>query len=297
MSVRAFLARLACALLAAAALAGAAPAAEMTDAVGRRVTVPAKPRRVVSLAPNITEMLFALGAGEQVAGVTDYCDYPPEAAGLPRVGGFVNPSLETVLALRPDLVIATADGNRPADVLQLERLGLPVFVIDTRSMSEVLAAVRTIGTLVGRESEAADLAAALAAGHSRVLEAAASGPAPRAVFLVGWSPMVAAGPGTFIDSLMKDAGATNALAGSPVRYPLLGLESLLALDPDVIIVNAADARGDISWPPGWERLRAARTGAVRRLEDDRVLRPGPRIVEGLELMVEMLRSTEGGSGP
>jgi iron complex transport system substrate-binding protein len=133
------------ALILPAALLGqqAAPAeaATVRDAVGRTVAVPDAPQRIVSLAPNITEMLYALGLGDRVAGVTQYCDWPPEVAAVPRIGGVINPSLEAIVALGADLVFATADGNRPADVERLAGLGVAVYTIDTRSIADVFASL------------------------------------------------------------------------------------------------------------------------------------------------------------
>src|SRR5512137_2743450 len=142
--------RAACALSALLALSAPAGAAMVRDAVGRAVDVPAEARRIVSLAPNITEMLFALGLGERVAGVTQYCDWPPEVATKTRVGGVINPSLEAIVALGADLVFATADGNRPADVERLAALGVAVYTIDTRSIADVFASLATLGDLTGR---------------------------------------------------------------------------------------------------------------------------------------------------
>jgi iron complex transport system substrate-binding protein len=268
-----------------------AAAAELSDAVGRRVRVPAAVNRIVSLAPGVTEMLFAVGAGDRVVGVTDWCDFPPEAAGREKVGGLVNPSLERIASLRPDLVVATADGNRAADVLLLERMNIAVWVIDTRSLEDVWRSMLEIGRLTGREAAAVPLVdesrARVAALTLRVMGL----PRPTVLFLVGLEPPVAAGPGTFIDDLIAAAGGRNVMAESPVRYPLVGAEALLALDPDAVVVDSVEGAGDessLARRPYLARLRAVRQGRVHRLRSDAVLRPGPRAVDGLEALIEIL---------
>ncbi len=276
--------------LAAALPASAAAGREFTDRVGRKVNVAEHPRRIVSLAPNITEILFAVGAGGQVAGVTDFDDYPPEAASRAKVGGFVNPSLEVIVSLKPDLVIGTADGNRPSDIIQLDRLGLAVYVIDTRTIDDIHAAIREIGDLTGRDAEARDLVAALMARRAELASLTEGLPRPRVLFLIGQNPLVGVGPGTFLNHLLEQAGAVNALNSTGVKYPLLSVESLLAADPDMIVLDLMGGEGPAALAdlPGWSRLRAAREGKVTILRDDTLLRPGPRIMQGLEVLMTLI---------
>ncbi len=264
----------------------------VTDDLGREVTLAAPARRIVSLAPNITEILFAIGAGAQVVGVTDHCDHPPAARRIARVGGFINPSLERVVALSPDLVLATADGNRAADVERLTSLGVTVHVIDTRRLDDVLRAIGEIARLAGRDREAGRIVASLAKRRRAVSNRRGRG-RPSVLLLVGVHPLVGVGPGTFLDDLLSEAGGRNALAASPVRYPLLSPEGLLAAAPEVIVVNAMEAgdAADLAQSiPGWSDLGAVRSGRVHLLGDDTLLRPGPRIVDGLERLAAILAS-------
>jgi iron complex transport system substrate-binding protein len=267
----------------------AAAARTVLDALDRQVRVPDRAGAVVSLAPNLTEILYAVGAGGQVAGVTDFCDFPPEAARHPRIGGFVNPSLEMILALRPDLVLATADGNRLDDVRTLERLGLPVFVVDTRSVEGVTRAISSIGDLTGRAAEAAAAVAALRRQLSSP-QGDREGPRARVLFLVGIDPPVGVGPGTILHQLILDAGGENVLSASPVRYPLLGGETIMALDPDLIVLDTAAGEGNALTPgiAGWASLRAVRQGRVHLLRDDSLLRPGPRLGEGFQRLLRIV---------
>lgn len=265
-----------------------ASSGQYKDSVGRNVTVPERPGRIVSMAPNITEILFAVGAGDQVVGVTDFCDYPAEASERTRIGGFVNPSLEVVVSLKPDLVFATADGNRPADVLQMEKAGLDVFVIDTRTIGDIYESIRIIGRMTGHESQAGDLLADMTRRHGDVTAMVRDERNPRVLFLVGQNPMVGVGPGTFIHYLIEEAGGANALGDSTVKYPLLSMENLIAADPDVIVISVMNESTDVGMlakQPGWEQMRASREENIYYLRDDSILRPGPRIIEALELLV------------
>lgn len=277
-----------------------AAAATVRDAVGRTVAVPDAPRRIVSLAPNITEMLYALGLGSRVAGVTQYCDWPPAVAAVPRIGGVINPSLEAIVALGADLVLATADGNRPADVERLAGLGIAVYTIDTRSIADVFASLVTIGDLTGR----GEAARALVAGLERRRAAVAArleGRAPVSVFVaIDRVPLISAGPGTFVGEMLTLAGGRNIAGASPIKYPVYSLEQLLAEDP-AVIVDAADP-GPVpaaellrSWQalPGASGLRALREGRLVSVGQGSFFRPGPRIVDSLERLAAILHLQEG----
>jgi len=293
------------ALLCAAALAAAAPAgaALVRDAVGRSVAVPEAPRRIVSLAPNITEILYAVGAGDLVVGVTDYCEWPPEAARKPHVGGFVNPSIEAVAALDPDLVLATADGNRPEDVERIAGLGIPVYTVDTRSVAEILRTIDTVGELVGRGKPARALVGELAARREAV-RARVAGLPPVPVFVaIDRRPLISAADGTFVGEMIALAGGRNVAGDSPVKYPVVSMERLLAADP-AVIVDATDAdRPDDAaaaarWRelPGAAALTAVRTGRVHAVGDGSFFIPGPRIMDRLEHLARLLHPpAEGGS--
>ena len=289
-------------LLALLAAVGAprADAAMVRDAVGRSVEVPAEPRRIVSLAPNITEMLYALGLGERVAGVTQYCDWPPEVAAKPRIGGVINPSLEAIVALGADLVLATADGNRPADVERLAALGVAVYTIDTRSIADVFASLVTIGDLTGRGAAARDLVAGLERRRAAVA-ARLAGRAPVSVFVaIDRAPLISAGAGTFVGEMVTLAGGRNIAGTSPIKYPVYSLEQLLAEDP-AVIVDAADPgpvpEADLlrSWQalPGAAGLGALRAGRLVSVGQGSFFRPGPRIVDSLERLAAILHPGEG----
>lgn len=291
---------LACGSALAFALALASPAVATTvrDAVGRSVEAPSDPRRIVSLAPNITEMLYALGLGERVAGVTLFCDWPPEVAAKPKIGGVINPSLETILALGADLVFATADGNRSEDVNRLADLGVAVYTIDTRSVADVLSALVAIGELTGRAARAREIVAGLERRREAAV-ARVAGIAPVTVFVaIDRAPLISAGDGTFVGELLTLAGGRNIAGASPIKYPVFSLEALLAEDPEVIL-DAADP-GPVStdelltrWAslPGTAALKALRTRRMISVGQGSFFRPGPRIIDSLERLVEILHPT------
>ena len=276
-------------------------AVTVRDAVGRTVEVPREPRRIVSLAPNITEMLYALGLGERVAGVTLFCDWPPEVAAKPRIGGLINPSLETIVALGADLVLATADGNRPDDVNRLAALGVAVFTIDTRTVGDVLRSLVTVGELAGRAERAREIAAGLER-RQEVVRARVARARPVSVFVaIDRAPLISAGDGTFVGELLTLAGGRNIAGASPIKYPVFSLEQLLADDPEVIL-DAADP-GPVSllelqvrWSslPGAAALRAMRTGRMISVGQGSFFRPGPRIIDSLEQLVEILHPVGAG---
>jgi iron complex transport system substrate-binding protein len=284
-------------LLLAAALSLAAPAlgAPVRDAAGRAVEVGVPAQRILSLAPNITEILFALGLGDRVVGVTDYCDYPPAALAKPRIGGFVNPSIEAIVVQRPDLVVATTDGNRPEDVATLERLGIAVYVVQSHSIADIRAAIEAVGALTGAEARARAVNAELERRLARI-RAAVGGLAPVSVFVaLDRAPLITAGPGTFVDELVTLAGGRNVAAASPIRYPVFSIEQLLAADPRVILdaaevrpIGPAEAAGLWRALPGAAALTAVREGRITEVNMGSFFRPGPRILDTLERMVELL---------
>lgn len=285
--------------LVAALLAGcggrdARPAAGITatDALGRTVTVPKPPERIVSLAPSNTEILFALGLGERTVGVTDYCDYPPEAKAKEKVGGFKDPSVEKVISLRPDLVLATGGIQREV-VDRLDQLGVPVFVLDPHTMDEVLAGIRTVARLAGAAAAGDRVAAGLEARIAAVRDRTGAIPEAErpAVFYEVWpDPLMTAGPGSFAHDMIALAGGRNVAADTAQPYPKFSLEALVAADPAVIVTPFEETARDLAAGrrPGWRGLRAVRDGRIAVVNQDLTSRPGPRLVDGLEAMARAI---------
>lgn len=254
------------------------------------------PQRIVSLSPAITETLFALGAGPQVVGVTRYCDYPPEAQRLPRVGGYLDPNPEAVLQLRPDLVVAApSPGNRRA-VVALRRLDLPVLVVADRSLDDLLASLRVLGDRLGLKARAAALATDLSAGLRRIKARGAARRPLRALLVYGHRPLVVAGPGSYGGELLQLLGLHNVAAGTR-PYPVFSMERVLLAGPEVIFDAAMDAEVDPRrfWRQ-WPEIPAVSAGRVVAVSDQ-VLRPGPRIVAALEELAAGLDAAASASAP
>jgi len=279
-------------LLLAPAAAGAQPAEPLYLGAARPRGVPG---RVISLAPNLTEVIFALGSGERLVGVTRYDDYPPEVARLPRVGGFTDPCLETILALRPELVVCVPNsGNRQA-MEALGRMKVPVLVLPAETLEDVYLAVESLGRVLGREAESRALLGSLRHRVEAVRARTLGAPRPAVLVVYGHKPLIAAGGGTFADALVELAGGRNALADSRVRYPTLPMEEVLRLAPEVILdasmsgsgaeLDPAEARR--AWAR-WKVLPAVKSGRVHLVDSVLWFRPGPRIVQGLEQMARLL---------
>ncbi len=269
--------------------AGLAAGAVWTDALGRRVEVPDRPRRIVSLVPSVTEVLFALGAQDRVAGVTRFCTYPLEARSKPKVGGYADPSLEAIVALGPDLVFASADATKPSLIERLDALSVPVFVVYPRSLDGTVEMLRQVGRVAGVAGAGDRAAAALADTASRVRARVAGRPRPGVLLCIMVRPLVVAGPGTLGDDLIAVAGGRNAVPEGAGRYPTWGPESLLGADPEVIVVSPhpgdpAPRRLFFQWP----ELRAVAAGRVVEIPSDWIHRPGPRLARGLEALARAL---------
>lgn len=253
----------------------------LTDATGARVTIPAQPLRIISLAPSVTEILFALGLDHQVVGVGDADDYPPDRVrSKPRVGGVVI-SVERVVALYPDLVIGMPSLQRE-QLARLRSLRLPVLAVDAASVSETIAQVRMLGRATGRVRAADGLASAL---QRRVQEVR---PAPgRTVYVEVWhEPVLAAATGTLVDDLVGRAGGVNIFRDLRGYVPV-PMEQVLTRNPQVIFL-VYPGRDRLRGRPGWSALAAVQAGRVHELPASLVSRPGPRIAGGLALIARLM---------
>ncbi|MGD0524463.1 MAG: helical backbone metal receptor [Polyangiaceae bacterium] len=247
--------------------------------------------RIVSLGPSTTEALFAIGAGDRVVARSRYCDWPPEATKLPAVGG-MEPDVEAILQLSPDLVVGPSGqwSGRFSETMHAHGIAT-WFPDEIASLAGVDALLLALGDRSGRASEARTLDARIDAREAAIEKATASAPRLRVLLVVGVAPVVVAGPRTFADDLLRHAGATNAVTEG-TAWPVLGFERAVELDPDVIL-DASGAEGGggariTPETPGWSGVRAVREGHVVPLHDERVLRPGPRIAEGLAVLAHAL---------
>jgi iron complex transport system substrate-binding protein len=260
----------------------------------------AAPRRIVSLTPALTEVLFALGIGDRVVGVTEYCTYPPEAATRPKIGGYVNPSVEAVLALKPDLVVVSpGPGNRDA-ALAIERAGVRVSVVPAETLDDSYAAIDAIARACAVESAGRDLVGRLHGKIDAVAARVASLRKVPALFVVQVDPIIAAGRGTLPSQLLELAGGINVVDAP--RYPRLGIESVAAAKPELILQSRMDTAGSdgraeaAAWKR-WPWIPAVAAGRVVVLPDDLALRPGPRIADAVEELAGIVHPEAAPSGP
>jgi len=269
----------------------------LTDALGRRVILKALPQRIVSLAPSNTERLFAIGAWNTVVGVTTVDTYPPEAASVRKVGGFVpkSISIETIVSLQPDLVLAAGELQR-ATIEALERVGITVVALeDPNNFDEVYMAITLTGQMTGHLAEARQVVQAMQARMDRVLRKVATiPPASRvAVFYEVYDqPLMTAGQATIIGQMLEMAGGINVFADLQGRYPQVSAEEVVKRNPTCILGLKGHKTSltptQIRQRPGWDRILAVQRNCIHLLDDDTVARPGPRLAEALEAIAKSL---------
>ena len=241
------------------------------------------PQRIVSLAPSVTESLFALGFGNRIVGVTTYCDYPAEAQKLPKIGGFINPSLEAIAAQRPDLVIGVNDSNHPVKAREMERLGLKVALVSVNSVDDILNSIKSIAYMIGSPEAGEKLVRKIKQQFDEVQKRVASAPRRRTLLAVGLRPLVAVGGRNFLDELITLAGGENISGNAAQPWLNLPDEYVVAKAPQVIIeAGMGSDRGRVA--RNWRDLQsipAVKEHRVYVYPSDKILRPGPRIGEGL----------------
>ena len=251
-----------------------------TDEIGRTVNLKPNPQRIVSLAPSITETLFAIGLDSRIVGVTTYCDYPPEAKTKESIGDTLKPSLEKIIGLKPDLVIVSTASQLEQSVRRLDELGIPVYISNPRDLEGLLNSIERIGEIAGVPDRANELTRQLRSRIEAVRARVASRPQPRVFLILGSEPLITAGRPSFISDLIARAGGRSISAEESMDYPQFSLETAIARQPEVIFLQA----GNADLPARLNETPAARAGRVYRLDDALLLRPGPRIVDGLEEM-------------
>jgi len=268
----------------------------IVDARGQRVTIAQRPTRIISLAPSVTETLFAIGAGDRVIADTTYCDYPPEAKALPKVGGYVDPHTEKIVAMKPDLVLG-AKGNARDVLDHLSQLGMPVVTVAPESLEDVENAIRQIGRVIGEAQAAERLASRCAERRHAVrhrMQALADGARPRTLLLFSPDSLFSAGPGSHLGEMIRLAGGVNVAKNAKTPWPELSLETVVTANPEVIILlsgrgMARSLTPDIalkrfSADRRWREMAAVKTGRVAVLDDDTITLPGPRLIDGLEAL-------------
>ncbi len=261
------------------------------DDLGRRVYLAKPARRVVSLAPSVTEILFALGLDTEVVGVTTFCDFPLQAKAKPKIGSSI-PNLEVILGLKPDLVIGNKDFVRPDIVAKLEQLKIPVFVLAAKTLEDILGHISTIGRMVGHDAEARRLVQALRDRLTELRRRTTSAQRVRVFYVVNSDPLISVGPGSFIHHMIEVAGGDNVVGRAPTPYPKVSVEEILRQDPEVILFPVGIVEGipeaEQQFWRRWTTLSAVARNRLHQINGDLINRPGPRVIDGVELLARLL---------
>ncbi len=259
------------------------------DGIGRQVSIPKHPLRIISLAPNVTETLFLLEAQDRVIGNTTQCSWPEEAKHKPKIGDLLNPNYEVILAARPDLIIASTAGNDRSAVMKLAELGLPVYVAAARSVADIFQTVEEIGLITDCPAQGRRLVVQMEERLEQIRLRIEDLPRIRAFFITWFDPLLTPGRSTFENDVLRLAGVVSITADVPQYYPRYSLEQVLLQDPDAILTieHEGDPLPDFRITPGWRDLRAVREGKVYFLSEF-LQHPSPLFVDGVEDLAQKL---------
>lgn len=264
---------------------------EVTDEAGRRVRVPVRPQRIISLAPNLTEIVYAIGAGNRLVGDTTYCDYPEEAKHVVKVGDTLQPNIERIIALRPELILVSTASQLESFTTQLDEQRIAVFVTDPHDLEGVFRSITSLGDLLGTRERAEKLVEDLRARAQSVEESVRSTKPVKVFYQLSAQPLYTAGRDSFITDLIRRAGGQSVTADVAGAWPRYSDEAALAARPEAIIVPTGDAMNtaaNVEIAVSLKRSPAALEGRVYRINGDLLSRPGPRLVGGLEEMARAL---------
>ena len=261
----------------------------MRDGLGRAVVLRGPPRRIVTLAPNATDTIAALGLGDRLVGVSDFCEPPPEAKEVRRIGGLLTPDLEAIRALKPDLLVGSTSGNDPGLAAQAEALGLPLFILNAENVAQVLDGIADLGAAIGEPARAQALLDDLRARLDAVAKRVAGRPRPRVLYIVWGDPLVVPGAKAFLTDAIRRAGGDSVTDDAPAAHPTYSIEAAIARSPEVILTseyNRADVE-KLRRDAAWQSVPAVASGRVYVVGDE-LVRPGPGVVAGIEEMARRL---------
>jgi iron complex transport system substrate-binding protein len=272
----------------------AAETREVRDDLGRTVRVPLKIERAISLAPSLTEMIFAVGAGDRLVGVTTYCNYPAETAAIEKVGDTQTPNIEKIIALRPQIVFVSTASQLESFMSTLDEQGISVYVTNPKSLDEVFKNLQQLGELLGTSEQARRAVVDLEGRTSIVWNEFSrtqrrSTPAPRVFLQISRDPLFTIGKGSFLTELIDKAGGQSVTWNIESAYPKISKETALAMDPEVILLSDSEDNREPS--EVFKNSPAVRNNHVFRINADIISRPGPRLVDALEEIAKDLRST------
>jgi iron complex transport system substrate-binding protein len=261
-------------------------AREIIDDAGRRVSFPAQVDRVISLAPNLTEIVFAIGAGNRLVGRTSYCNYPAEAKAVAEIGDTLHPSLERIISLKPQVVLISTASQLEVFTQQLQSQNIAVFVTDPHDLNGVFRSIEQIGLILNQKEQAEHLVQNLRERANAVEEAVKQKQPVRVFYQVSAEPLYTAGHDAFVTDLMRRAGAISVTADVPGAWPKYSNESALAAKPEAIVLPTGGSMGEgnSTVTEALRRSPAALAGRVYKINDDHLARPGPRAIDGLEAM-------------
>lgn len=261
------------------------------DDLDRKLYLAKPPTRIISLAPSITEILFAIGLDDEIVGVTDFCNFPERALTKPKVS-YTRPNIEVLVALEPQLVLAPPSFIR-ADVLaKLEQLKIPTFVLESKTVEGIFGHIQLLGRMVGRASEANAFAANLRKQVTALTKKVEGRPRPILLYVLNSDPLITVGPGSFIHHLIELAGGRNAAERANAPYPRLTMEEVLMQNPQILLFPIGEYEGipqaeQDRWKR-WTSLRAVQDGKLFQVQADLLNRPGPRVLEGLRHLISLL---------
>ena len=252
----------------------------VTDDLGRTVNVPVKIDRAISLAPSLTEMIFAVGAGDTLVGVTSYCNYPEQAKAIEKVGDTMTPNIERIIALKPQIVFVSTASQLEAFTKTLDDQGIAVFVSDGKSLDDVYRSLNQFGDLFGTKKRAANLVSDLTQRADAVRSSVEGKPTPKVFVQISNDPLFTIGKDSFLTEVLDHAGGSSATKDVPTAYPKLSKETAMAMGPDVIILSDSDDNKEPNVV--FKDSRAVKNGRVYRVNADILSRPGPRLVDAIE---------------
>lgn len=263
---------------------------EITDDAGRRVPFPTRVDRVISLAPNLTEIVFAVGGGDRLVGNTTYCDYPAEAKTIAKVGDSLQPSLERIIALRPQVVLISTASQLEVFTQQLHDRNIAVFVTDPHDLEGVLRSIEQVGQILGQTEQAGQLVKRLRDRMTAVEQAVQKTKPLRVFYQTSAEPLYTIGKDAYVTDLIRRAGGVSVTADVPGAWPRYSNESALAANPEAIILPTGGSMGaaNSSVTEALRKSPAALAGRVYKINDDYLARPGPRLIDGLEAMARAL---------
>lgn len=263
-------------------------AALLSDA--RAIAAPPAPQRIVSLAPSITETLFALGVGSEVVGVSQYSDYPEAARQLPQVGTYVTPNVETIVGLRPTLVIGLSSSSNQRAMQAFEMMGFSILTVGEGSLTDIEQTITLIGHRVGRDAAAAEVIAGMRRRFAAIEQRLKGADSPKVLMLVGHQPLVAVGSSNFLSELITMAHGTNIAANTGEAWPRLSMEYVIATSPAVIIDGqmGSDAVSPTNFWHQYPTIPAVQHNRLYGYEEDPLLKPGPRVWQSLEILAAMI---------